>query len=882
MTDEEARVMSELGAHMAEEMLGNERFIERVVREDASLAEKIMGKLHDLMDAFKSLTSREARAEYKRLQQAEKLYLDAVEHAGLQYVEGQILKALAMDDEEEQREVEYAIKYPSFGEKEIANNMEALADMESVANIDASKLEKTGKAPLDIFKDFFDTLGNNISSKKFGDIGLPKASAKSEIRHGITAAKIASIEAIPAVIENGKVIFQKEKEAGVERIVICAPIRIGNTNYYMGVMLQRDARYQRLYLHNVVNVAIEREMPSKSKDNLLTTGALEGEDHLSITSIIQKAVNVKLNKQKNIGNISYSLKTDRAATAREEGEKEEREELPKNKYSYEALTSKDDISVVEFPSDIPLKDDGRIDNREVVARGKLNAQKQNNPNNTETSTYVRVDDIGQDVLLGTKGLDHGLARSEETARAVMKIGDILKSSVAVNELNGSAERKTEMSYVLLGACRDSKHFYVVRSVVSKLQNEVTEFDIYQISAVKAKKAETPNPALVGAAVTEQSSLISSESPTISIAELFEKVKNLSLANEVFSKDVLKQLGVVRSGGTLSDDVRYSLKQHEPTDAERKHNYALTDGQKKKGSSQRGPGNKVPSHLNDSPFAISISDSERKNNTNSKNNSEPILYSLKTDRAESHKSKYSYKALISKNDIPIVDIPEAVPKAENERADRKAIVARGRSNARVQNNSKNTQTETYVYVKDIDIDVLVRRDGLEHGLARNDESTALATMKIGDLLKNSVAVNELNERKSGKRSTDMSYVLLAVGRNKNSSYLVRIVVDKTTNSVAEISTYGLYAIKAKKEGALFMPKGNEAVSENRSYPYLRSTISIAELLDNVKNLSLANEVFSEDVLNRLGVGRSEGTLSKDVRYSLKNERASTTRKIKANA
>ena len=81
---------------------------------------------------------------------------------------------------------------------------------------------------------------------------------------------------------------------------------------------------------------------------------------------------------------------------------------------------------------------------------------------------------------------------------------------------------------------------------------------------------------------------------------------------------------------------------------------------------------------------------------------------------------------------------------------------------------------------------------------------------------------------------MAYVLLAVGQNKNSSYLVRIIVDKTTNSVTEISTYGLYAIKAKKEGALFMPEGNEAVGDKRSYPYLRSNISISDLYKKVKN------------------------------------------------
>ncbi|MGM9643767.1 MAG: hypothetical protein ACI3X1_01630 [Eubacteriales bacterium] len=49
---------------------------------------------------------------------------------------------------------------------------------------------------------------------------------------------------------------------------------------------------------NVVSVAIEREAISSSKDNLVTTGALENENHLSITSIIQKTINVKSEKKK--------------------------------------------------------------------------------------------------------------------------------------------------------------------------------------------------------------------------------------------------------------------------------------------------------------------------------------------------------------------------------------------------------------------------------------------------------------------------------------------------------------------------------------------------------------------------------------------------------
>ena len=89
--------------------------------------------------------------------------------------------------------------------------------------------------------------------------------------------------------------------------------------------------------------------------------------------------------------------------------------------------------------------------------------------------------------------------------------------------------------------------------------DVTEIKIYQLEAVKGKKIENPNSALKrGAAVTEQSSLISSESPIVSIADFLEYVKSIPLSNEVFSEDVAKKLGVERSKGTLSGDIRYAI------------------------------------------------------------------------------------------------------------------------------------------------------------------------------------------------------------------------------------------------------------------------------------------------------------------------------------
>ncbi len=129
------------------------------------------------------------------------------------------------------------------------------------------------------------------------------------------------------------------------------------------------------------------------------------------------------------------------------------------------------------------------------------------------------------------------------------------------------------------------------------------------------------------------------------------------------------------------------------------------------------------------------------------------------------SKYDLDALISKKDLRVVKLHEKVPLKADDTLDRGAILVRAKINARKQNNPNNTENDTYVYVPDIELNVRVNRDGLEHGLNSRAHDTAIATMKIGDLLKNSVAVNEINGRKTSKKQTEMSYILLAVGQNK---------------------------------------------------------------------------------------------------------------------
>ena len=102
LTADEAELMSEINSHVGEELLGNEKFIERIVRSNAPLAERILGKIQDLAEAFRTLGNKEARAEYKRLKTAESLFMRAIENAGLVYQGNKIKKAIEQMAREEQ------------------------------------------------------------------------------------------------------------------------------------------------------------------------------------------------------------------------------------------------------------------------------------------------------------------------------------------------------------------------------------------------------------------------------------------------------------------------------------------------------------------------------------------------------------------------------------------------------------------------------------------------------------------------------------------------------------------------------------------------------------------------------------------------------------
>lgn len=98
---------SEMGAIMSEQLLGSEEFIDNIVSQETSIAEKIMKKIKDLKGMFERLGNTESRAEYKRLAKAEKLYLKAIEKAGYKYRNGKILARRDSDEIDSNTQNEY-------------------------------------------------------------------------------------------------------------------------------------------------------------------------------------------------------------------------------------------------------------------------------------------------------------------------------------------------------------------------------------------------------------------------------------------------------------------------------------------------------------------------------------------------------------------------------------------------------------------------------------------------------------------------------------------------------------------------------------------------------------------------------------------------------
>ena len=218
--------------------------------------------------------------------------------------------------------------------------------------------------------------------------------------------------------------------------------------------------------------------------------------------------------------------------------------------------------------------------------------------------------------------------------------------------------------------------------------------------------------------------------------------------------------------------------------------------------------------------------------------------------------YSYEALINKPDIKITEIDSFNGKKNNDT--RKNIVDKAVENAAAIGR-KNENGNAVIYVKDIDTEIILSKSGLRHGIDRRFELLAPVLLKSGEILKNSIRINELIPRID---NISKSYILIGVAKNiKNEPYIISFVVNKVTSELSAIDV--LYAINAKKESAGLI---DPSVPAKKADYFTDSTISISKLLDYVNKYF--PDILPESVLRYYGYeARPEGNIGENALFSM---------------
>lgn len=215
--------------------------------------------------------------------------------------------------------------------------------------------------------------------------------------------------------------------------------------------------------------------------------------------------------------------------------------------------------------------------------------------------------------------------------------------------------------------------------------------------------------------------------------------------------------------------------------------------------------------------------------------------------------YSYEALISKPDMQVTTVNDKVTYKATSTI-RKNIVNQAVKNA-IAVGHANSNGNAVVHVKDIDTDVIVSKRSLMHGLDRRLNLSTPVMLKIGEVLSNSIRINELTPK---QESASSSYVLIGYATSKTNNYIVRAVVNKYTNEVDSVDI--LYAVSTKKETAGKLPGSHI----KNALPTV-STISISNLLDYVNRYF--PDILPEDVLKHYGhTERPAGEIGESALFS----------------
>ncbi len=106
---------SECAPLIAERVLNNEHFLRELIAEDASLVERLLGKLADLRESTSRVRDPEAQAVIREIHAIEEMLLDAVAERGMVYRDRKLVMVNRERGREEEEDAKYSLKKTTDG-----------------------------------------------------------------------------------------------------------------------------------------------------------------------------------------------------------------------------------------------------------------------------------------------------------------------------------------------------------------------------------------------------------------------------------------------------------------------------------------------------------------------------------------------------------------------------------------------------------------------------------------------------------------------------------------------------------------------------------------------------------------------------------------------
>lgn len=622
-------IESELGAAMTEKVLGNENFVHRVVRDNVTLAEKILNRVSDVSEWLSSLKSTEARAEYERYRRFAKMYEKAAEEAGFRYENRRLVRIAREKNGEEGLDNEEEVRYSKTnhekegfrddgGRTEDRGRNESLQSETEKRDAD-QRGEKTNDTSLrqgvhqnartvsDVNRSGTIRLVNRLSKEPVYQWAKGHLVTPSEQSAAGHAKRIASEYGIPCFVVKDSVwdqthhsapafsakgqIYLKQSIPGEIRDMVVpheATHVMKQLEYQPYLDFVNRIPEMLVMSDEIANRLLSRECAHCGFDfqHLTKAQAVTLYDEINATIYGNYAKNSTLVRDlissafydfdSYISELTRIHEDFRNKLRAYEAENHIRfsKTSTEQRYTYEDLTSKPDMQVTVIRDGINYVASPETRNR-IVERAIKNAASVGYTNENGNAV-VHVKDIDTDVIVGKNAIRHGLDRRLNVLGPVsVRIGEILQNSVRINEMIPKKETAAN-SYVLIGAAKNQiNQPYVVEFVVNSFTGEISQLDVlYSVNAkdvgVNGKEKGTSRalaPEITGIPATLTDS-------TISISHLLDFVN--TYFPDILPEDVLRHFGrSERPDGVLGKSARFSKTSGESsTDAQKRLNKAV--------------------------------------------------------------------------------------------------------------------------------------------------------------------------------------------------------------------------------------------------------------------------------------------------------------------